>query len=128
MDINTPRLPDVIFGSCDDGSGSPTTPCLEMSLETSTPEGQGRTTLRRVTDELMVLAAPAILHRDALHTVWHAGVVQGPSGAVVFTLQIDSPHERRFRDDPDWRLRNLSRFFGHWVVSSSVVGWVRRVG
>ena len=56
-----------------------------------------------MTGEPVTLIEPQILHRDDRHTVWHAGLVQGPTGTVVLSLQIDSPEERRFRDDPAWQ-------------------------
>lgn len=51
----------------------------------------------------VTLVQPQILHQDDRHTVWHAGVVLGPTDAAVLYLQVDSPEERRFRDDPAWK-------------------------
>jgi hypothetical protein len=51
----------------------------------------------------VTLVGPQVLHRDERHTVWHAGVIQGPNEAIVLNLHIDSPEERRFRDDPAWK-------------------------
>ena len=51
----------------------------------------------------MTLIEPQVLHRDDRYTVWHAGVVHGPAGTIILNLEIDSPEERRFRDDPAWQ-------------------------
>jgi hypothetical protein len=59
-------------------------------------------TLLRVTPEPEMLVGPHILYRDDRHTVWHAGVVEGPSGSITLSIQIDSREQGRFRD-PEWR-------------------------
>ena len=53
--------------------------------------------------EPVTLVEPQIIYRDERYTVWHAGVVRGPAGTIVLNVEIDSPGERRFRDDPAWQ-------------------------
>jgi hypothetical protein len=43
-----------------------------------------------------------VLHQDGTHTVWHTGIVAGPTGSLHLNLQIDAPEERWFRS-PGWQ-------------------------
>lgn len=52
--------------------------------------------------EPVTLAPPATLHHDGRFTVWHTGVVLGPPGFVVLSLEVASPEELAFRTEP-WR-------------------------
>jgi hypothetical protein len=48
----------------------------------------------------VMLAAPALLYRDGLCTIWHAGVVLGPPGVLVVRLDFG------WVRPSDWSLRS----------------------